>query len=305
MNFNPETSMKEAISKEKEFNEFFKSAKASVRNFELKTNPQKWTEEERELTTKLREAKDRIHHHLCNNIDTPSVIHELSSLVSDTNVYMRNTSIKIRSPLVVSISQYILRILKCLGVVKADSFGYNAGGSDEGVGETDVEKIITPFVQAAVDFRDQVKQLAGKDKMLLINECDKLRDDTLASLGIGIEDTGMTTPSIWVKEDPETLLKSIADKKAAKEQKLKEKEERKALEELKKNTPPEQWYKTFESDKYSQFDEEGVPTHNQKGEALKKEEINGLKKQMKSKQKKWQKQLEKEAKNKEKEDKKE
>ena len=113
----------------------------------------------------------------------------------------------------------------------------------------------------------------------------------MAPLGIRIEDTGMKTASNWVKEDPEVLMKSISDKKATKEKKEREKEEKKILEEKKKSTPPCEWYKTFETDKFSQFNENGLPTHDDKGKELSKEKVKGLEKQMKSKEKKYQKYL--------------
>lgn len=287
MNFDPETSMEEAIAKDRQFAEFFQQAKAFIRNYDIKKNPQKWDEHDKALNAKLREAKIKIHHHLCNNIDTPEVIGELGNLIVETNKYMKNNEVKLKSPLIVSISQYLLKILKVLGIVQVDQFKYSSGA------EEDSETLVAPFVQAAVDFRDQVKQLAGKDKMLLIKECDKLRDESLASLGIRVEDTGMSTPSVWMKEDPETLLKSIADKKAEKERAKREKEERKALEEKKKSTPPNEYYPTFEADNYSKFDENGVPTHDKSGKALSEAQVNGLKKKVKAIEKKYQKYMQK------------
>ena len=42
---------------------------------------------------------------------------------------------------------------------------------------------------------------------------------------------------------------------------VREKEEKKAFEERKKSTPPELYFKEFESDKWTFFDEAGIPTH--------------------------------------------
>lgn len=64
MNFDPETSMQEAIQKEKQFAEFFQQAKGIIRNYDIKKNPQKWTKEEFELNQKLRDTKEKVHHHL-------------------------------------------------------------------------------------------------------------------------------------------------------------------------------------------------------------------------------------------------
>jgi len=47
-----------------------------------------------------------------------------------------------------------------------------------------------------------------------------------------------------------------------------EKEKKKQAEEEMKNTPPEEYFKKYESKEYSQFDERGVPTHNAEGKEL-------------------------------------
>lgn len=291
MNFDPEKSMAEALAKEEQFKEFFLSSKAILRNFDIKKNPQKWNQTDFDLNDKLSEAKEKVHHHLCNNIDTASVIYELGLLIVKTNKYLKSEDTQVKSPLIVSIAKYILKITKCLGLVEEDPFRYTTVSD-----ETDPEALValySSYVQVTVDFRDQVKQLAGQDKKLLIEQCDKVRDEHLAKLGIRLEDTGMATPSVWMKEDAETLLKSIADKKAAKDKKEKEKEEARLLEEKKKSCPPNEWYSTFETDKFSKFDENGVPTHDNEGKELTKEKVNGLKKQIKAKEKKYQKYLEK------------
>jgi len=155
MNFDPEKSMTEAIAKEKQFGEFFKNAKGTIRNFDIKKNPQKWETEDRDLDSKLRKTKEKVHHHLCNNIDTPAVILELSSLMSETNKYMKDITRNVKSPLIVSISQYVLKISKCLGLVEVDPFQYTSV-SEGG----DPEALMAPFVQVTIDFRDRVKQLA-------------------------------------------------------------------------------------------------------------------------------------------------
>ena len=167
MNFDPKKSMVEALAKEEQFKEFFQQSKAIIRNFDIKKNPQKWSEGDRELNNKLREAKEKIHHHLCNNIDTPSVITELGSLMTETNRYMKNAETLIKSPLIVSISQYVLKISKCLGIVEEDPFGYGSSSA-----EADPETLAAPYVQAIVDFRDNIRKIAIKknNKKFLFEE---------------------------------------------------------------------------------------------------------------------------------------
>ena len=109
----------------------------------------------------------------------------------------------------------------------------------------------------------------------------------MAKLGIRVEDSGPQGVTTWIKEDPKMYLEKMKKKEIEKNRKLKIKEEARALMELKKSTPPTEWYKTFESDKYSQFNEKGVPTHDSNRVLLKDEIFNGLKKQMNSKIKKY------------------
>ena len=265
---------KKLFKKKRDLLNFFQQAKGIIRNFDIKENQQKWTIEDYKLNHKLRETKEKVHHHICNNIDTPSIISELSSLLSDTNRYMKSTSTQIKSPLIVSVSKYLFKILKLLGVVTEEEFKYTSASEDS-------EILVAPYVQVVVDFRDQVKQLAGKDKALIINECDKVRDVSLAKLGIKLEDTGMTTPSNWVKVDSEDQLKSTEDKEKSNEDVFEENEEKK------NNIHPKDYFKTFKLDQYSQFDENGVPTHNAMGVPLSTEKINELEKKMTSMIKKW------------------
>lgn len=65
-------------------------------------------------------------------------------------------------------------------------------------------------------------------------------------------------------------------------EKLKKEEEKKAKKDLeikKKRTSGKDWFRVFESDKYSKFDEvTGLPTHDLKDKQLSEAIVNGLKK---------------------------
>ncbi len=65
-------------------------------------------------------------------------------------------------------------------------------------------------------------------------------------------------------------------------EKLKKEEEKKAKKDLeikKKSTSGKDWFRVFESDKYSKFDEvTGLPTHDLKDKQLSEAIVNGLKK---------------------------
>jgi cysteinyl-tRNA synthetase len=112
---------------------------------------------------------------------------------------------------------------------------------------------------------------------------DELRDDILPYLGIRLEDKAKGQPSIWKLEDPEVLLKEKQKKIDDKLKAVAEKEARRLLELKKKSTTAQEWFKVFFSDKYSQFDSEGLPSHDIKGKEL----IDSIKNKLK---KEWNKQ---------------
>jgi hypothetical protein len=54
---------------------------------------------------------------------------------------------------------------------------------------------------------------------------------------------------------------------------------RKELEIKKKSTPAKDWFKTFFADKYSQYNDNGLPTHDDKGKELSESIRNKLQKE--------------------------
>ena len=106
------------------------------------------------------------------------------------------------------------------------------------------------------EFRDKVKNPANQNPEDLLELTDSLRDKSLPNLGISLEDKGLKQPSVWkYTADKEKLLEAIANKKKAAlaKQEAKKKREEEALNKLK--TPGKDYFRVFESDKYSKFDE--------------------------------------------------
>lgn len=64
------------------------------------------------------------------------------------------------------------------------------------------------------------------------------------------------------------------------------------MEEKKKSTPPNEWFTTFFSDKYSKFDDQGLPTHTKIVNKEGKEEDKEISKEIKNKLMKEQKKQE-------------
>lgn len=86
-------------------------------------------------------------------------------------------------------------------------------------------------------------------------------------------------------------MKRRADALAEKQKKADEAAARKALDDKKKSTPGKDWFLTFEADKYSKYDEAGVPTHDAKGKEINEQIRNKLKKTVNSQQAKYEKWL--------------
>ncbi len=107
---------------------------------------------------------------------------------------------------------------------------------------------------------------------------DQLRDEVLPYLGIQLEDKKPGEASSWKFVEKEILIKELEAKQAAKLAKEAEKIARQELELKKKSTPGSEWFKTFKADEFSKFDENGLPTHNNKDKELSEAIRNKLKK---------------------------
>ena len=83
MNYNPESSFEEAIKKEQQFDEFFKSVESVVnmKTSEVKNNEQKWLANELELNQFLIKQQHEVREALSDNFDTPRAINDLFLLV--------------------------------------------------------------------------------------------------------------------------------------------------------------------------------------------------------------------------------
>lgn len=194
-----------------------------------------------------------------------------------TNTYIAQPADQIKVPIVRQISKFVFHIMKCFGVYEENDFPNIAGAGDEGA-QTSYEDTITPVVNALVKFRDQIKQNANEGPKSLLQICDELRDQVLPYLGIQLEDKGKDA-SIWKLEDKEILIGKLKSKEEEKLRKEQEKAARAALELKKKSTPGKEWFREFETEKYSKFDDEtGLPTHDASGKALSEAIVNGLKK---------------------------
>merc|ERR1712029_129701 len=150
------------------------------------------------------------------------------------------------------------------------------------------EEIVMPYLTAFADFRDKVRKEAITIKATnILKECDVLRNDVLPGLGVRLEDKDDHTVIKLV--DKNELLKEREEKRLAEEKKKAKIEEMKRqneAKEAKKKIPPSEMFKS-ETDKYSKFDDKGMPTHDAKGEELPKSQLKKLQKVYAAQEKKY------------------
>lgn len=173
-------------------------------------------------------------------------------------------------------------MLKIFGAIDEEqAIGFPVAGKSAAANH---EEVAMPYVQLLADFREEVRNVARDEKVTkILQACDRLRDDSLPELGVKLEDVEGDHAVIKFV-DKETLLKEKQQQLEEQEKKRKQKEEakkklqaEKAAKEAKARIPPWEMFK-HETDKYSKFDEQGVPTHDQTGEPLSGKLIKKLKK---------------------------
>jgi cysteinyl-tRNA synthetase len=284
---------------DKKITEFFQNIKVWARENDLKRDL-KFDPEDSALNKFFNESKKNIHQFFCDNFNTPGVVTSVLELIKKTYEYHDKCEQKksLKLHLVYGVAKYISDILKCLGLVYNTEFVdyFRLSESDGG---KNAEEILTPFINAITDFRGEVKDtcIADKDVKKVLSICDKLRDEVLPNLGVRIEDKGNKEKSVWKFFDKEEYLKEKEKEKELKENKKKQKEAEAKEREHKLSLTAKEYYATL-TDKYSEFDSEGIPTKNAKGNELSKEQYNKLKKEFAKHDKQHQKWLEQQEKKK-------
>merc|ERR1711915_563571 len=183
-----------------------------------------------------------------------------------------------------NVAAYITRIFDIFGMIsKEESLGFPSGGS----GSADLETLVMPYLNSLATFRDNVRKSAREIKAGdILTECDKLRDDVLPNLGVRLEDKESEATVIKLVDREELLKEREEKKRLEKEAKRAEAAAKAAALEAQKKIPPGELFKQ-ETDKYSKFDEKGMPTHNAAGEELPKAQVKKLLKLFQAQEKKY------------------
>ncbi|KAF6332655.1 hypothetical protein mRhiFer1_002118 [Rhinolophus ferrumequinum] len=278
--------MESALQFEKFMNEFFLNVKDILRApVDITGQFEKWEEEEAELNESFYSKKAAVHAALCDNVDTRTVLEEMRALVSQCNLYMAARKAARRRPnraLLETVALYLTHMLKIFGAIEEESsLGFPVGGPGTSL---NLESTVMPYLQVLSEFREGVRKIAREKKVPeVLQLSDALRDDILPELGVRLEDhEGL--PTVVKLVDREMLLKEREEKKRVEEEKRKKKEEaakrkqeQEAAKLAKMKIPPSEMFLS-ESDKYSKFDENGLPTHDTEGKELSKGQAKKLKK---------------------------
>ena len=297
MNYSDQT-VDDAKAKEKYFKNFFGAVKSLLRQ-DFVAELQGWNEADRALYKTLLASQEKVHTSILDNFKTYEAIQWLVDLVLECNKYLTTAATEGNEPpkhvLVQKVALYVTKILRVFGAVEGnEQIGFGDSGSGEGGGGGSKEDVVAPFVDAFVDFRENVRK-AAKNKASgpgdFLQHCDDVRDNTLAALGIRVEDS--TETSVWKMDDPETIRKEVEEKRQ-KAAEAAAKKQQKKLEtlgnDLKKanaaKVPLVEFFKTgANADKWGSYDNDGKPLTTKEGEPLSKSQSKNVVKELKNHEK--------------------
>lgn len=297
-----QNTMSTALSYEKTFREFFLNASDTLRRQLAGDNTKqdqsegrmcrqlkKWSDEDCKLNDDFLAAINKVDAALCDNFDTRTTLNVMSSLVKECNKRQNIDLLLFKD-----IAQYIKQVLSIFGakfdeinLEKLFATSTSQQEDSQATSNNDQEHAMK-YVEALAQFRADVRKISKTgDAQQSINQilslCDKLRDHTLPDLGVRLEDRESGDAAYVVKfVDAETLARERA-LALRREQDKKLKEETQRLEKLKlqeqrdekARMPPSEMFKT-QTDKYSQFDARGMPTHDASGKEVSKSALKKL-----------------------------
>ncbi|TYZ61426.1 hypothetical protein PybrP1_005440 [[Pythium] brassicae (nom. inval.)] len=292
MDYN-DNSMDEAVGVDRFFSEFFQNVKAALRALGA-DKTQKWTPREKKLSAALLEAKERVHQALADDLNTPAALLHLQQLAKEVNRYMASAG-ELVSMIIRSAAEYITHILRVFGLVPAASdIGFPLT-ADGGAAGADQEAVLAPVLDIFAQFRDEIREAAraggsgdagdaGALARTILALCDQVRDEKLPLAGVRLEDRAAGS-AVWKLANKDELIEELqkkADEKRRKDEqkraRLEDEARKRAALEARAQIPPSQLF-TRETDKYSQFDESGIPTHDAAGAPVSKGLVKKLQKE--------------------------
>lgn len=154
-------------------------------------------------------------------------------------------------------------------------------------GSRDIERLSLPYLRVVSQIRDELRRTVStydpQTKKAILQITDRIRDQDLTNLGVYLDDRPDNQPSL-IKFVPAAELIAAREEKIAREaEKAKKKEEARLAKEKadqeareKAKVPPEDLFKNDE--RYSAWDEQGIPSKLKDGSEVPKSQLKNLKK---------------------------
>ncbi|XP_015118826.1 cysteine--tRNA ligase, cytoplasmic [Diachasma alloeum] len=293
-----DNTMDMAVQYEKFLNEFFLNVKCKIRSLGTGTTLKtfsKWHEAELDLNKKLSAAKDAIHIALCDNIDTRTVLDVIRDLVGHCNIYTKSVTPSPPNTLLLrDIAVYITKIFITFGAITDSNEGIGFPiDSNECTKNNNIEETVLPYLDIIGQFREKIRNHAKTIKATeILQECDRLRDEVLPNVGVRLEDDDSGSCQIKLVNRDELLKEREAKKRFELEkaaEKLRKQAEvvaANAAKETQRKISPTEMFKSH-TDKYSKFDDNGLPTHDTEGKEISKGQLKKLQKLQQAQMKKY------------------
>lgn len=274
---------------ESQFNNFFTLVKALLS--EAKANGLQsdgyhhYEAQEAEVTKALYESQAVFRAALCDSFNTPVALNVLRDLVSKTNVYVNSRGKQANLAVAEQVARWVGGMLRMFGLGEGEVDEIGWGQDSQGAGAVNKDEVLMPYLRAMSAFRDSVRKVAMDKSPSALKDilalCDRLRDADLVPLGVALDD----------QEDGKALVKLVpaeeliaareakraaADAKAAKKAAVAAAEEEKRLQKLERGRlAPRDMFRPPQvaEGAYSQWQENGLPTHDGEGKELSKNQV--------------------------------
>ncbi|CAG8470158.1 531_t:CDS:10 [Acaulospora morrowiae] len=298
-----DSSLSEAKSIETILNNFFVNAKALINESKHTAyesdGKHRYRDSEKEILSLFIEKQEAIHAALCDSFNTPIVMSEIMELVNKANIYVSTGRNNINVNVVEVIAKYVTKMLRIFGATESltgEEIGFGTS-EKQGISIKEKDEFLLPYLRVLSGFRDNVRELArqkkGHDEFLSIS--DRLRDTELVDLGVSLDDQEDGKALVKLVDRDELIkareekLKAQAEKAARKEAAAKAKEEEKMRKLEQGKIAPEMMFREAKDEEgknlYSEFDEQGIPTHDNNGEEVSKSKLKKLKKEWETQKK--------------------
>ncbi|KAH7889094.1 tRNA synthetases class I (C) catalytic domain-containing protein [Phlebopus sp. FC_14] len=278
---------------ETNFNNFFTTVKALLLAHDYQGDGHHHYEDpEQDLMKEIYESRLAFRIALCDSFNTPEALKILRDLVSRTNIYINSRGKLLNVGLVEQSARWVGDMLRMFGLGEGEKsdvgWGQEIRGDADSVNREDV---LMPYLRVLSSFRDGVRRLAiakGDDSLKeILKLCDRLRDDELVPLGVALDD--QEDGKALVKLVPASELIKTRDEKrqkleaqAARKAAAAAAEQQRRLAKLERGrVAPEELFKppNVPENAYSQWNDQGIPTADGKGEKLSKSQEKRLAKE--------------------------